>query len=77
MDKNHYTINQKFDEFGNYRHRIEVQTTSVQSINESVKNCVIYNMNKHLYENIQKDIKELSYIVLFRNNVDYFLYYAG
>ena len=55
-DENQYTINQKLDEFGNYRHRVEVQSTSIQSIHESVDNCVIYHTNKHLSEIIHKDV---------------------
>ena len=60
-DDNDYTINQKFDEFGNYRDRVEVQeATSTYSIHDVVDNCVIYHTNKHLLENIHSNITDLN-----------------
>ena len=76
-DENHYTINQKFDEYGNYRHRVEVQSTSIKSIHESVDNCVIYHTNKHLSESIPKDVMEFNDNHVFSINVDDPLYYNG
>ena len=47
-DDHEYPINQRFDEYGNYRQRVEIQSTYVEPVDDSVDRCVIYHTNKHI-----------------------------
>ena len=78
-DNHEYPINQRFDEYGNYRHRVEVQAASIEDIDNSVDKCVIYHTYKHRQGVIgnDHDTSEQNDDILFSMNLDDSLYYTG
>ena len=54
-DNHEYMINSSFDEFGDYRKRVEVQQHSALSIEDSVDRCVLYHTNQLIVKCFNND----------------------
>ncbi len=54
-DDHEYPISHRYDEYGNYRNRVEVQSSTTTLIEDSIDICVMYHTHKHI-SNIKNDV---------------------
>ena len=68
-------INSSFDEFGDYRKRVEVQQHSALSIEDSVDRCVMYHTNQLIVKRFDNDIPNDDGSYIYEDDDDSIIFY--
>ena len=68
-------INSSFDEYGNYRKRVEVQQHSALSIEEYVDRCVLYHTNQLIVKCFDNDTPDDEGSYLYEDDDDSIIFY--
>ena len=61
-EDNDYPSDQRYDEFGDYKRRVNISSCSTTTLENSIDTCVLYHTNNHLLRDIDdtntKDIED-------------------